>query len=176
MNKSNRKKIGTILAAALIAATVSTGISTAAPVSKPRELDSLGSSSGSENQSSELVAEINIAERNEAGNILSVTWSIENTGSDRTTLTWLAGRSYLYSGANYAGVTATSADGTLRFHPIMDETGTCLCSGDNSSAFKEWVSAGEKISYWSMFSVPSDVESITVEIPGFEPIEDVPIS
>ena len=162
--------------AVLVAATMSAGISSAAPASKPRDLDSLGSATGNETQSSNLVAEANIAERNEAGNILSITWSIENTGSDRVTLTWLAGRSYLYSGANYAGVTAMAADGSSRFHPIMDESGSCLCSVDSSSAFKEWVSPGEKVSYWSMFSVPSDVESITLEIPGFEPIENIPIS
>ena len=58
----------------------------------------------------------------------------------------------------------------------MDATGACLCSGNLSFDFKEKIQPGEKVAYWSMYSVPEDVDAITLEIPGFEPIEDIPIS
>ncbi len=83
----------------------------------------------------------------------------------------------MYSNSNYfSGVTITSHNGTMRHHPIMDENGGCLCSGNLSFDFKEEIHPGEQVAYWSMYSVPEDVDTITLEIPGFEPIEDIPIS
>ncbi|MDT0327591.1 hypothetical protein [Nocardiopsis lambiniae] len=122
------------------------------------------------------MAEANQADRNKEGNLLSLTWSIKNEGSERVVLTWLAGKSYLYSGGNYAGVTIVDPEGNSRYHPIMDNLGSCLCSGSSSSNFKKRIEPGEQVAYWSMFSVPKNVESVTLEIPGFEPIEDIPVS
>ncbi|MFJ9553141.1 hypothetical protein ACIRPH_04965 [Nocardiopsis sp. NPDC101807] len=155
---------------------VSTGIPGASAAPRASDLDALGTSQGNATESSGLIAEVNQVETNESGNILSVTWSIENQASERVVLTWLYGRTYTYSGANFSGVTVASNEGASRHHPVMDGMGECLCSGNNSSSFKERLEVGDKVSYWSMFSVPGDVDAVTIEIPGFEPIEDVPIS
>ncbi|WP_433698111.1 hypothetical protein [Nocardiopsis sp. CA-288880] len=153
-----------------------TGTSSAAPAPLTENLDSLGRSNGNSEESTGLIAEVHQIEQNEDGNIISVTWSIENTSTERVVLTWVKDRSYVYSGQNFAGVTALSSDSEVRYHPIMDGEGECLCSGKTSNDFSQRVEAGDQIAYWSMFSVPGDVESVTIEIPGFEPIEDVPIS
>lgn len=58
----------------------------------------------------------------------------------------------------------------------MDGDGACLCSGISSIDFKDRIHPDEQVAYWSMYSVPEDVDAITLEIPGFEPIEDIPIS
>ncbi len=58
----------------------------------------------------------------------------------------------------------------------MDGKGYCLCSGEESNELIKVLDPGEKIAYWSLFSVPEDLEAITVEIPNFDPIEDIPIS
>ena len=58
----------------------------------------------------------------------------------------------------------------------MDSATECLCSGNTSTEFLAIIDPGEKVAYWSMYSVPEDVDAITLEIPGFEPIEDIPIS
>lgn len=78
--------------------------------------------------------------------------------------------------AYFSGVTAISSDGSNRYHPVMDGENDCLCSGKLSIDFKENIGPGEQVAYWSMYSVPEDVDAITLEIPGFEPIEDIPIS
>ncbi|MFL1432793.1 MULTISPECIES: hypothetical protein [unclassified Nocardiopsis] len=169
-------QLGLFTSSSLAVVLISMGVSSASPMPNSSDLDILGSSQGNGTQSDNLAAEVNQAERNSQGNLLSVTWTIENTGNERVVLTWLEGKTYTYSGANYAGVTITRTDGGTRYHPVMDGAGECLCSGDNSSTFRERIEPGEKMSYWSMFSVPSDVENISVEIPGFEPIEDIPIS
>jgi hypothetical protein len=158
--------------------TLSTSTSTSAAAAKPRtdNLDSLGSAPGNESHTSDLNAEVHEATRNEAGNLLSITWSIENTGSEDTSITWIGDYSYEYDGPYFSGVIATSEDGSERYHPIMDENQACLCSGDINSDFRIRLEPDEQIAYWSMFSVPTDVDSVSVEIPGFEPIEDIPIS
>lgn len=107
---------------------------------------------------------------------LSITWSIENSGNQQEGLAWLKDGSYIYSGQNFAGVTTTDPSKGVRYHPIMDGEGSCLCSGERSNEFVGTLNPGEKIAYWSLFSVPEDVETVTVEIPNFDPIEDIPIS
>lgn len=58
----------------------------------------------------------------------------------------------------------------------MDGEGYCLCSGEESNELIDVLKPEEKIAYWSLFSVPEDIDSVTVEIPNFDPIEDIPIS
>ncbi|GAB2490110.1 hypothetical protein [Nocardiopsis aegyptia] len=152
------------------------GMSSASAAPRSSDLEVLGSVEGNSAESEGLTAEVNEAERDESGALLSITWSISNNGDSTEPLVWLRDRSYSYSGPNYAGVTSRSNESGTRFHPIMDGNGACLCSGPTSNDLAQQVSPGEKVSYWSLFSVPSDIESVTVEIPNFEPIEDVPIS
>ncbi|GAB3700369.1 hypothetical protein GCM10028793_26670 [Nocardiopsis oceani] len=123
-----------------------------------------------------ITAEAHLAERNERGNLVSITWSLENSTDDAVNISWLSGTSYMYDGPFYSGVTAESADGSQRFHPVMDGAGNCVCSGMVSADFKERLQPADKVAYWSMFSVPEDVDEVTLEIPEFEPIEDIPIS
>ncbi|MEU3020562.1 MULTISPECIES: hypothetical protein [unclassified Nocardiopsis] len=148
----------------------------AAPVPQT-DLESLGTAESTDSISSGLTAEAHAAERNASGNLLSLTWSVENQGSSEVDFDWPQGTTYMYSNRMaYSGVTILSSNEGTRFHPVMDSAGDCLCSGNNSMDSKNFLRPGEKVVYWSMFSVPEDVESVDLEIPGFDPIEDVPLS
>jgi hypothetical protein len=170
------RKIGILTSSAASIIAISAGLSSASPLPRIENLDSLGNSSGNTGRSANLTAEVNQATRNESGNLLSVVWSIENNSEDRVVVTWIADRSYTYSGPYFSGVTVLSSDGGTRYHPVMDGSGECLCSGNTSSNFKERIEPEEKVAYWSLFSVPKNVETLTIEIPEFDPIEDIPIS
>lgn len=174
--KNYSRPFGLFTLAFTMALATSMGVSSASPILQATELTSLGKAQGSGEESKELIAEIHQAENNEAGNIVSVTWSIENAGRERVVLTWLHDRSYTYSGQYFAGTTAMSDTTGTRYHPVMDSAGECLCSGNTVNDFKERLEPGEKVDYWSMFSIPDDLDTVTIEIPGFEPIEDIPIS
>ncbi|MFV2197432.1 hypothetical protein [Nocardiopsis sp. LOL_012] len=139
------------------------------------ELEYLGESPGNTRPSSDSIAYVHTAERNEAENFLSITWSIKNQGDRSISISWAANPYYTYSGPYYSGVTISDS-ASNRFHPVMDGTGACLCAGNTSSDFRGRVRENEQIYYWSLYSVPADVDTVTVEIPGFEPIEDIPIS
>lgn len=149
----------------------------AAQAPRSETLDSLGTADSNEDQSTDLSVEAHTVERNESGSLLSITWSVENSGNSEVFVDWLTGTSYMYSmPAYFSGVTVISSDGANRYHPVMDGESECLCSGKLSIDFKENIGPGEQVAYWSMYSVPEDVDAITLEIPGFEPIEDIPIS
>lgn len=160
---------------AILPALTSSGV-LAASAPMTENLDSLGTAASNEGFSSGLSAEVHAAERDESQSFLSVTWSIRNEGSEDVYFDWPTGDSYLYLNIPYSGVTATSSDLSTRFHPVMDSTDACLCSGVSSLDFKERIGPGEQVAYWSMFSVPTDVNEIHLEIPGFDPVENVPIT
>lgn len=164
-----------IFAASLSFSTGSSVLAASAPTTE--KLDSLGAAESNENVSSGLTAEAHLAERSESGSLLSVTWSIKNEGDSDVRFNWPSGTSYMYSQpVYYSGVTTSSRDGHTRYHPLMDGVSDCVCSGQLSLDFKVLIKPEEQVAYWSMYSVPEDVDAITLEIPGFEPIEDIPIS
>jgi len=175
MRKTPKTLALTFISTAILL-TMTAGMSDATPLPRSNNLESLGSANGNDELSGDLTAEVNAVTRNEAGNLLSVTWSIANSGSDNVTLSWFNQYSYVYSGPNFAGVTAFSSDTGTRYHPIMDGENYCLCSGEYSAQLMEIARPGETVTYWSLYSVPSNIDSITLELPNFEPIEDVPIS
>lgn len=155
--------------------TTSSVLASSAPMTE--NLDSLGSAESNDIQSTGLSAEAHAVDRNESGSLLSVTWSLENRGEQEAQLSWLAGNSYMYDLAiSYSGVTIRSSDDNKRYHPLMDSDGDCLCSGNTSTEAKSFIRPGEKVAYWSLFSIPKNVDSIDLEIPGFDPIEGIPIS
>ena len=174
MEKASRT-FNLLLLASITLALISDGAN-ASIAPQTENLESLGSSKGNSPESADLTAEAHTAERNEAGNLISVTWSIENSGNERVVLTWLKERSYKYDDQFFSGTTALGPDKETRFYPVMDGLGECLCSGKTSNDFRQRLQPDEKIAYWSLFSIPSDIETLNLEVPNFEPIEDIPIS
>ena len=174
--KKKLRAVGILTIASLLPFNTASGaLASHTPMSD--NLDSLGIAESNEDMSNGLIAEANTAERGDSGTFVSVTWSVENNSGSEVYFGWPHGQSYTYSDPTYySGVTATSKDGANRHHPLMDSTTECLCSGNTSTEFLAIINPGEKVAYWSMYSVPEDVDAITLEIPGFEPIEDIPIS
>jgi hypothetical protein len=62
--------------------------------------------------------------------------------------------------------------GKKKYFVVQDSHGDCLCSRQ----LKE-LSPGAQVALWAKFPpVPDEVQKITVEIPHFPPLEDLPIS
>lgn len=174
MNKFLRASGIAALAAILPLATSSGVLASVAPLTG--DLPNLGEATSNETVTDGLIAEAHAVQKNESGNLTSLTWSVENTSDDDVIISWATGTSYMYESKFFSGVTLVSDDETRRFHPVMYGDGECLCSGTVSIDFKNRLKPGEKVAYWSMFSVPEDIDSVTLEIRGFEPIEDLPVS
>lgn len=155
---------------------MTTSTASAATFASTVDLDTLGTSESNDARSSDLTAAVHEAKRDESGSFLFVTWSIENGSSERKVLTWLSGSTYIYSGSSFSGVTITSPESGEKYYPIMDSQGMCLCSGNTSNNIQTGLNPGEQVAYWSTYSVSSTAQTVSIDIPGFESIEDIPIS
>ncbi|WP_238580713.1 hypothetical protein [Streptomonospora alba] len=83
---------------------------------------------------------------------------------------------YDYREPIFSGITLADHNIQTRFHPLMDKENFCLCSGYVPRLpYTPYVKPEESVDYWAMYSIPEDVKNVDVEIPGFDPIEDVPV-
>ncbi|MDT0304114.1 hypothetical protein [Streptomonospora wellingtoniae] len=82
---------------------------------------------------------------------------------------------YIYREAVFSGISLIDGNDT-RHHPVMDEHDYCLCSGYAPRLpFAAFVRPDESVDYWAMYYLPENTKSVDVKIPGFDPIEDVPV-
>jgi hypothetical protein len=71
-----------------------------------------------------------------------------------------------------SGIHLIDAANKKKYFVVRDADGTCVCSRNIAN-----IAAGSQSVLWAKFPAPpDDVQKITVEIPHFPPIEDVPIS
>jgi hypothetical protein len=71
------------------------------------------------------------------------------------------------------GVHLLDAANKKKYLVVRDSEGNCVCSRGLDSPIKP----GESMNFWSKFPAPPDtVEKISVVVPHFEPMDDVPIS
>ncbi len=126
-------------------------------------------------------ADVNQLQQAETGGYTSLTWTLKNNERGRFTISDFSHETYTYGikGMTEAsGVALVDQESGTRYYPLKDdsETEVCLCSGTQRSAkFQGSVSDGEQATYWAAFSLPEDLSTVTVDIPKFEPIEDVQI-
>jgi hypothetical protein len=73
---------------------------------------------------------------------------------------------------NVAGIHLIDAANKKKYFVVRDADGSCVCSQHIAN-----IAAGSQAVLWAKFPAPpDDVQKITVEIPHFPPIEDVPIT
>lgn len=80
-----------------------------------------------------------------------------------------------YTYGDYSSVSAVhlvDAVNKKKYLVVRDTEGTCLCS-----VFKGYIPVGGRANLWIKFPAPpADVKVISVVIPHFTPMDDVPIS
>lgn len=73
-----------------------------------------------------------------------------------------------------AGASLVDGEAQKAYLTIVDSEGVCLCSGDLDAIA---VAPGESIELYADFGgVPDDVERLDVQVPGFAPVTEVPLS
>jgi len=78
-----------------------------------------------------------------------------------------------YSGFDVSLVHLVDAVGKKKYLVILDSEEKCLCSNNISAS----LGPGSRMNLWAKFPAPPEnVEKITVVIPHFIPMDDVPIS
>jgi hypothetical protein len=70
------------------------------------------------------------------------------------------------------GVHLIDAEGKKKYFVVRDAEGQCACSRDLKG-----IDAGARSQLWAKFPAPPDnVQKISIVVPHFLPVEDVPIS
>ena len=71
------------------------------------------------------------------------------------------------------GITLVDPVNKKKYFVITDSEKNCLCSRHIEGTIRE----GTKVNLWAKFPAPPpDVTKVTIEIPHFQPIDDVPIA
>ncbi len=109
-----------------------------------------------------------------SGGTVSMKFSITN-GSDKS-----VGSGYEFADKDHeitdhgsvGGVQLIDEGGKKKYFVVRDTDGKCVCS----QKIKD-VKPGESENFWARFPAPPDsVQKITVIVPHFQPMDDVPIS
>ncbi|GAB3735583.1 hypothetical protein [Nocardiopsis nanhaiensis] len=141
------------------------------------ELESLGSVTGSTEDTENLAAEVNEVRRDAAGEYVVVTWTVHNDGAEDARLGWdeLSASNRGYEMPSFAGVTLTDHESDTVFHPVMNEQTLCLCSRGGFDGAETRIPPSHQVTYWSLYKTPADVRTATVTLNGFGQVTEVPV-
>jgi hypothetical protein len=105
--------------------------------------------------------------KRDAGGTVTLRFELVNDGPDSLKTYGVLGDLFTMS-----YLSLVDAANKKRYLVVVDSAKTCLCS-----ELKDDVTPGTKFNLWATFPAPPDtVQSITVVVPGFEPIDSVPIA
>ncbi|MEO3805696.1 OmpA family protein [Nonomuraea sp. B1E8] len=115
--------------------------------------------------------------RRDAGGYVLLTWTVHNR-DDLPLNVWTSSKdsSGLYEESSTTAITLEAGD--RRYRTVRDADARVAIGPDLQRLGLDdyTVEKGEQYTLWAMFKPPADVSRVTVRIPGFEPVSDVPIS
>lgn len=149
--------------------------------SSPSEttLPSLGSTTAILSEWEGARIEINELTRSTTGQYTLLTWTLYNNSKTAIRLHHFKNSVYLYpSGSSGNGLVLIDEERGIRFNTYIDSEGGCLCAGadHNFVSFDLRTDPGNANTYWASYQIPEETKKVTIEIPGFHPVKDVPIS
>ncbi|WP_203985060.1 OmpA family protein [Sphaerisporangium rufum] len=110
---------------------------------------------------------------------VALTWTVRND-DERPLNVWSSSHDHsgLYAEVTTSTSAAFLADGDRRYRALRDDRirlalGPNLHSTDRDQYLVE---KGEEYTLWAMFKLPSQTARVTVHIPGFQPVAEVPVS
>jgi hypothetical protein len=110
-----------------------------------------------------------------SGNTVTLKFTIINDSSEDMNFSYDFGEAGQYETGDFnsiGGVNLVDAAGKKKYLVLRDSNGKCVCSRDLKS-----IKPGGRAKLYAKFPAPpEEVEKITIEIPHFIPMDDVPIS
>jgi hypothetical protein len=109
-----------------------------------------------------------------SGGTVNLKFTLSNTGSEKLGMSSNLG-DHVVSSDYYRGVSGIHLIDPVnkkKYFVVTDSEKNCLCSKDAPD-----IDPGGKLNLWAKFPAPPpEVAKVTIEIPHFAPIDDVPIS
>ncbi|MDD6793176.1 MAG: hypothetical protein PUE00_13570 [Thermobifida fusca] len=143
------------------------------------DLPSIGSTTATHSAWEGARIEINELKRSATGQYTSLVWTLYNNSKTEIWLHEFKNSVYSYpSGASGNGLVLIDEERGIRFNTYIDSEKGCLCAGadHNVVSFVLRTDPGGKSTYWASYQIPEETKKVTIEIPGFHPVKDVPIS
>lgn len=142
-------------------------------------LPSIGSTTASKSTWTGARVEINELKRSTTGHYTLLTWTLHNDSGATISLDKFRNTTYFYpSGTSGDGLVLIDETQGVRFNTYIDEEDDCLCAGVDHipGQFRLQTKPGSHTTYWASYQLSEDTEKVTIEIPGFLPVKDVPVS
>lgn len=119
---------------------------------------------------------INSLTRDAAG-VVTLTWTLTNDGQEDFQA---AGGTFNsiseYAGDTVSDVSLLDSEHKVRYHTLRDEKSHyCVCTTLSVTGTHTFIKPGHSAAYYNTFTLPTDLTKITVEIPGFAGVKDLPI-
>lgn len=142
------------------------------------EADFTGEMSIAKRGEAKAKLEINSLKRAKNGKLTTLMYTIHNE-KDSVEFplgAWNSSETYNYAPIKSVSGAVIDTDDKIRYHNLTDEKFYCFCSNQNGESTAGVIDPGSTGVMWGSFLVPKDVKSVTVRVPAFGAVEDVPIS
>ena len=108
--------------------------------------------------------------------VVKLEFSVTNGSGDRQNVVHLGvGTDRMGTYFELSALSLVDYDGGMKYRIVTDADGNCACTRGNPNLLAR-LEPGKSRVYWAHFTAPStDVNTITLEIPGFKSIDGVPI-
>ncbi|GLU47758.1 hypothetical protein [Nocardiopsis ansamitocini] len=139
----------------------------------------LGTSEASKSTWDGAIVEIRELKRSKTGEYAQLVWTLKNNSNANISLVELENTTYIYPGSSTgSGLVLIDEKQGVRFNPYIDSDQDCMCAGaDHLPTMFHLITYPEfQNTYWASYRLSAETEKVTVEIPGFLPIKDVPVS
>lgn len=126
----------------------------------------------------DATVEINSLEREKNGELTTLSLTVRNEDPKVNVRLSDTLRSpvYIYDQLHVvSGVTLDDPKKT-RYYNLTDENFYCLCSTSAGTSSPSTIKMGEYGSAWATFLIPEELTEVTVNVPGFEPMKNIPVS
>ncbi|PSK91308.1 hypothetical protein CLV63_12034 [Murinocardiopsis flavida] len=181
-----KHKLSAMLAlVALLTASLSASASADGSASQTGKLPVLGKaeftgemSANAGKNDAKATVEVNSLKRAKDGELTTLMYTVRNEHeSESYPLTaWSASPTYTYAPIKSMSGAVLDTNEKIRYHNLTDEKFYCFCSNTNGTSTADVIEAGSHGVVWGSFLIPKEVKSVTVRVPGFSAIKDVPIN
>lgn len=126
-------------------------------------------------KSPDIEVTLNSLHRDSSG-LVTLTWSVRNTGSDPFYPNEVfTSDSYKYASPYISAITLTDESAKLRYNPLQTiPSEYCACT--NTATVPSPVERDTPLTLYNMYKLPTNVSSVTVEIPHWTAVKNVAVN
>jgi hypothetical protein len=142
------------------------------------ELPVAGSANAAEDSDlGDSTVDVNRIQASEEGGYVTLTYTIHNESDGEIRESLFTNDIYLYEAARgNTGVLLVDETNGVQYNPASDSTGQCMCAINTAASnMARRLASGDSATYWASYLISEETTSVSVEVPGFEPVTDIAV-